>query len=193
LRILDESAFRPTGIALGCPLPDPRVIRRLRRAARLVERRLTAFAAPGEAVFAHVPPEWYHVTLVNRTHHDDGEVVAMTREEAEEARQTVGRCCRAPVLLQLHGLILSRFGRLFVPGFPATDHLYDLRYRIAEEMPALAHHLPRIAHLKLGHVLVPLTGERLGEFLAWLRTCGELVNARLTFRDAFTPWGRIEL
>lgn len=194
LRVLNESAFRPTGVALGCPLPDPLVVRRLWRIARLVERRLAEFVPPGNAVFAHVPSPWYHVTLVNRTSYEDDEVVTpITREEAEQAREIVRRYSRAPIVLHIHGLILSGFGTLFAPGYPASDDLYELRCRLAEEIPALAHHVPRIAHLKLGHLLVPLAGEQLKELLSWLRACGELVNVRVTFHDAFTPWRRIDL
>ncbi|HEX3525879.1 MAG TPA: hypothetical protein VH988_02330 [Thermoanaerobaculia bacterium] len=193
-RELDESAFKPTGIALGCPLPDARVGRRLWRAARWVERRLAAQSPHGDAVFAHVPPDWYHITLVNRAHYRMDNVVSpMTPEEVEQARTIVSRHSRGPIAVCIRGLILERSGGLFAPGYPASDDLYELRSHITEEMPLLARYLPVIAHIKLGHVLVPLAGEQLKDFLAWLKTCGDLVSARLIFSDAYSPWGRIEL
>ncbi|HXO22678.1 MAG TPA: hypothetical protein VOA87_22380, partial [Thermoanaerobaculia bacterium] len=173
---------------------DRRVTRRLWRVARLVERRLAALASGAEAVFAHVPSEAYHLTIVNRTHYgEDAKVSALSREEAEEARRIVRRQSRGALALQFHGLIVSRAGLLLAPGYPANDDFYDLRARLAQEMPVLQKHLPGMAHLKLGHVLVPLAGGPLHELLCWLRACGELVNARLVFHDLYTPHGRIEL
>lgn len=191
---LKEIAYKPTGIALGCPLPDPRVTRKLWRITQLVEGYLKSLCPGNEKTFAFVPPDSYHITLVNRSHFEVTPTVApMTEEEKERAQQILAQIGQGAIIVHLNGLILTRTGRLIVPGFPSDDRLYEIRSRLSESLPDLCVRVPGIVHVKLGHVLVSLDMQKTQSLLCWIMRCGELVSFRLSFDDVYTPIGRIPL
>src|ERR1035437_3163876 len=71
-------AYQPTGVALGCPLPDPQVARLLWRLAKLMDARLKLlFGGPGPH-FAFVPAASYHITVWNRSYYKQGPVTMLT-------------------------------------------------------------------------------------------------------------------
>ena len=192
--LVTEAAYRPTGVALGSPLPDVRTTRHLWRVANHVERTLKALVPAAERWFAYVPADWYHMTVVNRTHYRVSSTIrSLTREEFREAEALTRRIVPGPITIILSGLILSQQGVLLVPGFPADDTLHLWRARMASEVPELAPHTPPMAHIKLGHVLAMPPRDRVQELLARVAQCGQQVAWRLRFTDAYTPLGRIAL
>lgn len=196
---LVEAAYKPTGVALGCPLPDRRFTRKLWRLSRLAEKFLLRLSPRGPT-FAHVPPDWYHTTLVNCTHFDDsahspmrGGAHLLSDEAWLSARDVTSQVAEGPLAVEFNGLILTSAGRLIVPGFPVNERLYKLRHRLREGVPQLRVNTPRTVHVKVGHVLVDPGKDGLKAFLAWLALCGQHVNARVSFGDLYTPAGRITL
>lgn len=191
---LKPSAYAPTGVALGAPPPQSRHARLLWRLTRLVADCLSLLVPYGAPTFSYVPPDWYHITIVNRTHFEVSESVAQIQSaEYHHIRDTIARSQPGRLTVQLHGLILTRSGRLLAAGFPCDDRLYRLRADLAAALPQMNVSLSKIAHIKLGHVLVPLAGAELHGFLSYLARCGEHVSARLEFQDVYTPLGRIAL
>jgi hypothetical protein len=196
---LKVEAYKPTGIALGCPLGCQQLADRLWHLAEAVEERLTALCPGKGPSFASVPPAWYHITLVNREHYDvtptwstEGGGGVITAEERDKAQSIVSQTGCGPIAVDLKGAILPRNGKLFVPGFPCDLRFYALRARLTEGLPRLAVNTPRTAHVKLGHVLVCLEKPAIEAFLDWLSSEG-LALTRLTFREAYSAAGQISL
>ncbi len=188
---VDEVAYKPTGLALGCPLPDPGFDGLLREAARefadrLDERRVT----PG-AGFAFVPPPWYHVTVVNYTHFDEvarwDEVVALpesTLRLVEDHLMTAGH--PAP-RVRFRGLLLTDSGRLLAPGLALNDTIFALRRELVRLQPRFGEHVPPTVHVKLGHMLW-LPGSRGREaVLAIVDQLGRRVDREVTFPALHSP------
>jgi hypothetical protein len=190
---LKDAAYRPTAIALGCPLPDKRVTRQLWRLTQLVNKLLIKTCPSSKHPFAFVPPDWYHVTLVNRSHFEFTDITLINDDEKVRIRSVIAELGRAPIVLHFNGLLLTANGRLFVPGFPCDDRLYRLRTLLVQALPQLGVNVPQTAHIKLGHVLVELGKEALKELLGCVTLCGERISARLIFSDAYTPIGRVKL
>jgi hypothetical protein len=187
-------AYRPTGIALGCPLPDKRFARRIWRISRLIEEFLAELAPNAEKTFAHVPPEYYHITLLNRTHFEsDRLVTSLTAAEKSSVTRLLDSMRHGPVIIHLNQLILTNGGRLMIPGFPADDSIYEIRESIAAEVPALRNHLPAMAHIKLGHILCSLAEADQRRIWQFVSNCGWHISARLAFNDVYTPLGRIQV
>ncbi|MBU0967375.1 MAG: hypothetical protein KKA54_13460 [Proteobacteria bacterium] len=187
-------AYKPTGVALGFPLPDSRMTARLWRIAKLVDQCITTIHPESDKTFAFVPPDSYHITLVNRSHFEVGEVItAMNVKEQEKARQAIARAGGGPVTLHLNGLILTFRGRLFVPGFAVDDRLYQLRANLSALVPELRVNVPITAHIKLGHLLTPLNNRESKVLQQRVRRYGKYINGSLSFDDVYTPVGRILL
>jgi hypothetical protein len=184
-------AYRPTGVALGHPLPCVHTTRRLFRFAKLVERRLSQ---TGEGpFFAFVPPAAYHITLYNRSHFDRGPVFDITRDEHQRAAQVIAAANTGRITIDLNGFLVSSDGRLLVRGYPRDEGLFHLRRRLAEALPADAGPPSVLAHIKLGHLLVCPSLQQVREFSDWLGQCSHHLSKRLVFEDAFSPIGRMKL
>lgn len=192
--VLKEKAYKPTGAVLGCPLPDPRVTARLWRLALLIEGFIAALPGDGEKRFAFVPPGSYHITLVNRTHFEvNSAIEPMTAAENERVREKILQFREGPAALQLHGLILTRWGRLIVPGYPNGDRFFRLRDQLAGAAPGLRTNLPNTAHIKIGHLLTSPGKDRSQLLLEYVARCGDHIHEHLSFDDVYTPFGRVPL
>jgi hypothetical protein len=99
----------------------------------------------------------------------------------------------APIALDLDGLAITRQGRVIAKGVPRSDDLARLREHIISRIPELAENTPRTAHLKLGHVLLPLTVAETSKLVEIAHTFDETSRSALLFRDLFTPAGRVRL
>jgi hypothetical protein len=184
-------AYRPTGAALGCPLPDEEVSAKLSRVAEELERFLRTAHPDADSWFAFVPASSYHVTVVNRGHYDTSKVVNL---DASMRRNLAGVVGGYPAItLDLAGITLTRQGRVLAKCVPRNDDLGTLRRLIVSRIPKLAENVPRTAHIKLGHVLLPLTGVQISEFIRFAKSFDEFARGALLFCDLFTPAGRVPL
>jgi len=191
---LKDTAFKPTGIALGCPLPNIRFSRRLWRIAQLVENTIAKIINQEEKVFAYVPADWYHITLLNRTHFEESkEINSLTVEEQKETAGIIQNTLTAPIVLNINGLLLTRNGALIVPAFPCDNQIYNLRLKVVEEVPTLGIHVPTGAHIKIGNILRNIEQEQLSQLLQAIYVCGNHISERLEFSDIYSPRGRIKM
>jgi hypothetical protein len=191
---LHPKAFAPTGVALGFPLPDNLLIRRLWRISSLVKTYLQEMADGNPKTFAHVPPECYHITIVNGRHFDeDEEVVPIDPAEKHSADEIVAKLNPGAVSLFFNGLILSRQGRLLVRGYALDNRLFEIRKALVDGEAVFRRHIPPAAHIKLGHILVNLSREQLPPLSLYTGICGEYINRSVFFEDLYTPLGRIPL
>ena len=185
-------AYRPTGVALGCPLPDEDMTTLLWTVAYLAEQFMCA-QAHSRPLFAFVPREWYHVTVVNRSHFDcDRNIIGLDNGEFEKAKEIVHHGL-GPIGIRFTGLILTADGRLIVPGYPTDGRFYALRRELSTRIQPLSRNLPLTAHIKIGHVTWPLDKELIKVFVDELTRYGEGISASLLFRSAYTPAGNIPL
>lgn len=184
-------AYRPTGVALGHPLPCAQTTQRLFRFAKLVERKLSQWGE--RPCFAFVPPAAYHITLYNRSHFDRGHVFDLCREEQRKAEQVIAAANAGRVIVDLNGFVVSSDGRLLARGYPQDETLFHLRRQLAGALPAGAAQPSVLAHVKLGHLLVCPSLQQVRELSDWLGRCSHHLSKRLVFEDAFTPLGRVML
>lgn len=188
---VSDDASNPTGIALGRALPNARVTRRFWRIAGLVARKLSSLA--GGPCFAYVRADYYHVTVYNRSHFDHGIVHGLSRAEAELARAALEATQLGTIAIALNGLVLTRDGRLLVRGYPLDDGLARLRCALLDKLPSPPGAQPTLAHVKLGHLLAPLSLAQVRQLCDWLGRVSHQVSAQLAFADVYTPHGRIAL
>jgi hypothetical protein len=158
-------AYRPTGVALGHPLPCLQTTRRLYRLAKLVDR----------------------------SHFDHGPVFDITRHEQRQAAQVIAAANTGRVTIDFNGFLLSSDGRLLVRGYPQDERLFHLRQRLAEALPADAGPPSVLAHIKLGHVLVCPSLQQVRELSDWLGRCSHHLSKSLVFEDVFSPVERMKL
>jgi hypothetical protein len=186
-------AYQPTGVALGSPLPDQRAQNTFFRAACQVERWMQSIGDPSASSFAHVPPDWYHITVLNRSHYDVNEVLPMNAAEGQAVEASLRALSPGTITVLASGLQLSRTGRVFVRCLPVDDTILELREHLAELHPELRTNIPRLVHIKIGHLMKPLTRDELARFCLFLGRLGNSTLARLDFTDVFTPLGRVPL
>ena len=184
-------AYRPTGAALGCPLPDDGVSRKVSLVSEELERFLRKAHPAARSWFAFVPANSYHVTVVNRGHYDTSKVVSLDDATRRRLAAVVGNY--PAIALDLAGIALTRQGRVIVKCIPRGDDLAMLRELIVRRIPELAENVPRTAHIKLGHVLLSLTAEEVSAFIGFAKSFDDVVRGTLLFHDLFTPAGRIPL
>lgn len=193
-RYLKQSAFAPTGVALGCPLPDTLITERLWRLAKSVDNQVKDLIGHSGLTFAYVPPSHYHITLVNRTHFElSSAITGMGKKGKSAVKELLVQQKWEQIEIRLNGLILTHWGRLFVPGYPLDDSLFGLRAAIAAAVPELRANIPNTAHIKLGHVIAPLRREKTELLVKYVQTCGDQINVQLIFDEVYTPAGRIRL
>jgi hypothetical protein len=201
---LREHAYRPTGVALGCPLLQPDLrsyFSELSDRADLFLRRLLGRSGP---LLSRVPSDAYHITLVNRTHFDTegdkGNVRALSRAEKEQVDSIVREQNCGAIGVRYQGLLATTKGRLMVPAFPTDQRIFrlkeTLRYRVVGDdgrSAALNQNYPRHVITKLGHLVVPLSGSSLRFFIGWMSEEGAKIDMPASFADVYTPLGRIPL
>jgi hypothetical protein len=185
-------AYRPTGVALGCPL-DHGVQNTFYRAACAAERWMQAVGDPSLPALAHVPQDAYHITILNRSHYDINEVIPMTPEEGKAVAASLRRLAPGMVQVLVTGLQLTHTGRLFARCLPTDDKILELRTRLAELHPELRTNIPRVVHIKIGHLLKPLEQDELDRFSLFMNRLGNSILARLDFTDVYMPTGRVLL
>ncbi len=189
---LKPIAYLPTGVAMGCPLPQLHSQKIFYQAAQLIEKWVHGANDPSLPVFAYVPPQSYHITIVNRSHYEFNDVVPLTIDEKNKVENTIAKLKINQVSVATSGYFLTHTGRLFVKCLVLDDTVLDLRTVIAESHPQFRTNIPRLVHIKIGHLMKNFKKQELLEFTAWLERLGHYSISRIDFRDLYTPAGRIE-
>ena len=191
--LLKDLAFKPTGVALGRPLPDDCLADQLWSAAQILDRFLGIIQPSRCRHFGFVPKSWYHVTVVNWTHFDDSPTVTnMPKRELPVVRDALTAAVqKKEVSVRFAGLLLTKEGRLLVPGYPQDTSVARMRQDLSRAHQAFASHLPPAAHIKLGHILVNVKNKSFAAVCELVALLGRQINASVLFRDLYTPAGRI--
>jgi 2'-5' RNA ligase len=159
--------------------------------AEELERFLRQTHPNEHAWFAFVPVNSFHVTVVNRGHYDTSDVVNLDAAMRRRLARVVRKC--PAIALDLDGVSITRQGRVLAKCIPRSDDLAVLRELIVSQIPELAENTPRTAHIKLGHVLLPLSASQTAELVAFANSFADELRGALVFRDLFTPAGRVSL
>jgi hypothetical protein len=193
-RYLNKEAFLPTGLALGCPLPDAKFTGRLTEFSFRAADYLSTISGSLSPSFAFVPPDSYHITVLNKSHFEvSSSIIPVTEEEVQKAEEIVFRLGVGPISIDARSAILTSSGKVLVRGYPTSGALDSLRRRIGESVSTLNAKTPEGATIKLGHLLVPLNEARLALFLDWLGRIGRDFDTRLVFTDLYTQVRRVPL
>jgi len=194
---LKTRAYKPTGVAIGCPLPDAEIQIELNGICQRMDQRLRSIVGTIRPTFAMVPADWFHITLVNFDHFDSKEVGAPIRRlsasQFKMVRQVVSETACGPVEIELDGLVLNRGGRLLVKGHALDARIFQLKEALRSKLPFLQTNFSIMTHIKLGHVVVTLNKHQSGELSEWLAHEGGQLKRMLRFEDVYTPTGRINL
>lgn len=193
LYYLHPDAFKPTGVALGFPLPDYFFIRRLWKISCLIEKYLQKVTG-NKKTFAHVPPDSYHITIVNKTHFGKHKkIVPINEAEKRKSKQIITNINSGGISLFFNGLVVSRDGRPLVRGYVFDNKLFSIRDGLIKGIDKFNTHTPSAAHIKLGHILVNLNQEQLHSLLFYISIWGEHISKMILFKDTYTHLGRIPL
>jgi len=190
---LDPKAYDPTGLALGCPLPDRRYVTLVTRLASLADAWVTRRTGSEQPSISYVPPERYHITVVNRSHYRFTEVTSLDAEEYSRIKPFVSQLGLGAIEVIACGMLLTSSGALLVKCVPADERLLALRCSLSEEFPMLRTNVPPAAHIKIGHLRTRLAADGLVAFEAWLKHLEEHVTRRIVFTDLHSPQGRVPL
>jgi hypothetical protein len=143
--------------------------------------------------FAYVPPKSYHITILNRSHYEYNKVVPLTLDERQAIGQFVSKLQLGKISVVTSGMFLTHTGRLFIKCLVFDDNILNLRTMLSQTYPQLRTNIPRLVHIKIGHLMRTPSREELLEFSPWLERLGYHVITRIDFADLYTPSGRIEL
>jgi hypothetical protein len=190
---LHPKAYDPTGLALGCPLPDRRYTTLLTRLAGLIDAWVTRRTGSEQPGISYVPPGRYHITVVNRSHYRFTEVTYLDAQEYGRIKAFVSRLGLGAIEVIACGMLLTSTGALLVKCVPADERLLALRCSLSEEFPMLRTNVPPAAHIKIGHLRTCLAEDELVALEAWLKHLEEHVTRRIVFPDVHTPQGRVPL
>jgi hypothetical protein len=191
---LKKIAYYPTGLALGCPLPQPEIEDMLWESVRTVHLEILNGTPPGKdrGGLAFVPKSSYHTTMVNRTHFmKPGPIHCLSPTEFKASERVLKSNRWLPIIVDYRGMILTPTGALLVPGYPRDDRLFQVRQNLAADVQGFKGTVPQTAHIKLGHLLNPLDGQILSDLLVFINRQGETLEFSLMFLEVFTPLGII--
>ena len=190
--VLKKEAYKPTGIVLGCPLPDKIYINQLWNISKSIEAFVKEINPKINACFAYVPRDYYHITLLNRTHFDHNrEIKSINSEEKNKIQEILKAIQNKPISIHFKQLLLTSSGRLILAGYPDDEDIYVIREKIIEILPEFKINKPITAHIKLGHLLVLLKKDDLDTLLRKIKIKGNEIKKNITFTDLYTPLGRI--
>jgi hypothetical protein len=183
---IKAEAYKPTGVALGCPLPDRKTTFLFWRLSRLAMQWLGNQTGNSNS-FAFVPKDWYHVTIANWSHFDLHRDISEITETKVRIVNEVLKTNPSSINIRFAGLLITRAGRLIVPGYPTDGLIFRLRRELVARIPELSINLPVTAHIKLGHLLYPLNHEKSIAFQKWLTGCGKIIDRTVSFSSIHTP------
>lgn len=188
---VDKAAFYPTGVALGCPLPDSDFCQHLFAVASLFARKIKSIVSSDESVFSLVPKECYHVTIVNFSHFDctyhKEDVVALDPLSFVQVQRYFRKTLFPAPRIQFRGLLLTRSGRLIVPGYATNPTAFMVRSELADLVPQFQTNLPNTLHIKLGHILADLPSSSKQRCQHVVDELGDGISTDISFNNIFTP------
>ena len=192
---LVPEAFLPTGIALGCPLPDAGLTEHIWQLTCEFGNNIQSMLCCSEDAIAVVPKEHYHVTIVNSRHFDVDDkkkIVGISSEQMQMAEMAMRKLECQEIRIMFCSLIFTAQGRLIVPGYPIGDDLFQLRHAL-EQIPngLFTANLPKTAHLKTAHLLKPFCLDQVEHVSEITQRLGRYINVEVAFCDVFSPQGRI--
>jgi hypothetical protein len=190
---LRREAYQPTGLAFGCSLPESSQTELFYRLACLADAQLKQCINSDQPTLAYVPADWYHITIANRTHYKFSSISCLNEYEKQAVETLISKLALHEIRVISTGLILTTSGGLFVKCLPIDDRLLHLRTALARALPELWTNIPKMVHIKLGHLMTPLATPQLQSFMAWLTMTEQHAIYDLVFTDVYTPKGRISL
>jgi hypothetical protein len=185
-------ACAPTGVAIGAPLSRA-LASELADLSNRIEREVRRLSKTTEPVFARVPQRLLHVTVVNRSHFEATKIELLTAREHAVISRLIDSSPPGPITLEFRELLMTPTGRVLLAGYVRSGDLVALRQKIVSAIPSLATQLPRTAHIKLGHLLVPMPRRDLHRLRAWMNKVSLGAHSTVAFRELYTPRGRIRL
>lgn len=190
---LKEIAYKPTGIALGCPLPNI-FSSELENITEKIENKLIETFEMCDNAIAYVPKKSYHITVLNRSHFDhDNTIIPLSHVTKNNAAKIIRNTNINPIKIHFNGIVLTRSGRLLVTGYPLDNKLQQIRYLLSSSLPELCVNIPSLAHIKIGHLLTPFSLTKKPNFLSTILEYGNMIDFIITFTDFYTPLGRIDI
>jgi len=190
---LKPIAYRPTGVVLGCPLSNEYFIEKLWLLSQSFDSFLKSIS-DNNVRFAFVPSESYHITIVSHSHFDiDKKIDLITDIDKAKVNRVIKNNSQGAINIHFKGILLTPEGRLLIPGYPCDNNLYHLRKKLIESIPDLRANIPKVAHIKLGHMLIYVEDEKSKLLLDWIISFEKSISEKLTFEDVYTPIGRILL
>ncbi|MDA8137790.1 MAG: hypothetical protein M0036_03980 [Desulfobacteraceae bacterium] len=193
---LKKCACYPTGLALGCPLPQRGVEEMLWETAIAVRSHIQKIIGKGrdKGGLAFVPKSGYHTTIVNRTHYENSDCIEyLSPVEFQTAERVLLPYQRGPIIIDYNGMILAPTGTLLVPGYPKGECLFHVRQCLEDQVEKFKEKAPQTAHIKLGHLINLLDDRQLSTLLDFIYHLGESLNFSIAFSEVFTPLGNIPL
>lgn len=149
--LLHINAYKPTGYALGAPLPECPTFKK-----HQVQLILTEFKTKLEnLVILQVPEECWHITILNKTNYRvNNHLVYSTNEEDAKVKQVVDNLKIKGIGIQVAGLLITTHGAICLKGVPESKELFCLRDKMAKvlewKLP-----VPITAHIKIAHLSTP--------------------------------------
>jgi hypothetical protein len=190
---LREEAYKPTGLVLGSPLPKSSQVELFASLASMAEAQLNQCFGSEQQNFALVPKDWYHITIANRTHYELSTISCLDEDEKHKVEDLISKLDLQEIRVIASGLILTASGRLSIKCLPIDDRILQLRSALEHALPWLQAKMPGIVHIKLGHLMKPMSTPQLQSFMAWLAIAEQHAICDLVFSDLYTPKGRISL
>ncbi len=191
---LSDDVFKPTGLALGVPLPSNIINKNFDHISFVINNYLNKIKSEQKNLFVKVPSEFLHITIVNRTHFAiSNKIQTLTENEYDKLVSIVQENIKFQVAISLNGLILTQTGSIIIAGYFLDDKIFNLRKKISSNMPELSKRLPCAAYIKLGHLFHPIDNSYFYEFLSLLNYLSYWIHDILIFDSFYTPEGRIQI
>jgi len=189
---LKEVAYKPTGLALGCPLPKI-LSSQIKMVAENIENRLIDTFELCNNAIAYIPETSYHITVLNRSHFDDDSKIVFLEEALKnKAEEIIKKMSIGSIEIHISGILLTQSGRLLVSGYPLDDKLQQIRCVLSSSIHELSVNIPILAHIKIGHLVLPLSLKNRIKSLIRILEYGNMIDCNIIFKDLYTPAGRIK-
>lgn len=198
---LKTYAFKPTGVAIGCPLPF-NVQKTFSTVCDQIDYFLKSEFLLKSPVISRVPPNYYHITLVNRTHFSlkgaKNKVHPLNSHEKSQVDHIVQQSNFCPIIINYQGLLINKEGRLLIPAYPINNNIENLKIALRDgvvdgrkKQPVFKQHFSILLWTKLAHIVVPIEQSKALQLLQFIQKIGSEINFKIEFHDVYTQRGRV--